>query len=112
MILAIITAYLAYKRAKENGRNGLLWAAVGAGVFIGAQLVVSLGAGVLAGFGIAILGWPESLYEEAIFVGPVTVIGIGASILASWILLRYLGKPIDQEPADLPPPPPTFDRDI
>lgn len=114
MILAIITAVLAYRRAKENGRNGLLWAVAGAGVFIGAQLIVSVGAGVLVAFGVEFLGWSEAIYDDAMFVGPVTVLGIGASILASWMLLRYLAKPINPEPLDLPspPPPPVFDKDL
>ena len=110
MIFAIITAILAYRRAKENGRNGLLWAAIGAVVFIGAQLIVTLGAGFLLGMGIAFLGWSESIYDDTMFVGPITVVAIGASIFASWLLLRYLNRPINEEPFDLPspPPPPIF----
>jgi hypothetical protein len=114
MIFAIITAVLAYRRAKENGRRGLLWALAGAGVFIGAQLIVTLGAGFFLGMGVALLGWPETIYEEAVVVGPITVIGIGASILASWLLLRYLDKPVYEEPQNLPPPPPppTFGGEV
>ena len=111
MIFAIITAVLAYRRAKENGRNGLLWAVAGALVFIGAQLIVTFGAGIFIGLGVQFLGWPETIYDETMVVGPITVFGIGGSILASWLLLRYLDKPINEEPLDLPPPPPpTFDQ--
>ena len=106
MIFAIITAVLAYRRANENGRRGLLWALAGAGVFIGAQLIVTFGAGILLGLGVELLGWPETIYDEGAVVGPITVIALGMSFLASWLLLRYLNKPIDQEPVDLPPPPP------
>jgi hypothetical protein len=106
MIFAIITAVLAYRRAKENGRNGLLWAVAGAGVFIGAQLVVTFGAGILMGLGVAFLEWPETIFDDTMFVGPITVVSLGASILASWLLLRYLNKPVNEDPPDLPPPPP------
>lgn len=106
MIFAIITAVLAYRTASENGRNGLLWAVAGASVFIGAQMVVTFGAGIFMGLGVEFLAWPETIYDDTMFVGPVTVVALGASILASWLLLRYLGKPVNDEPADLPPPPP------
>jgi len=106
MIFAIITAVLAYRRAKENGRNGLLWALAGAGVFIGAQMLVTFGAGIFVGLGVAFLDWPETIYDDAMFVGPITVVAILVSVLASWLLLRYLDKPINEDPVDLPPPPP------
>jgi len=113
MLFAIITAVLAYRRAKEHGRNGILWAIAGAGVFIGAQLIVTFGAGLIMGLGIAFLGWPETIFDDTLYIGPVTVVGIAASILASWLLLRYLDKPINEEPVDLPapPPPPSFGGD-
>ncbi len=106
MIFAIVIAVLAYRRARDNGRNGFLWAVIGAGVFIGAQMLVTFGAGILAGLGIAFLGWPETIYDDTMFVGPISVVAIGVSVLASWLLLRYLDKPLNAVPADLPPPPP------
>ena len=110
MIFAIVAAVLAYRRANETGRNGLLWAALGAGVFIGAQLIVSVGAGILLGLGVAFLGWSETIFDDTMYVGPVTVVAIAASILATWLLLRYLSTPIDQGPegSPAPPPPPSF----
>jgi hypothetical protein len=110
MIFAIITAVLAYRRANENGRRGFLWALAGAGVFIGAQLIVTFGAGILLGLGVELLGWPETIYDETMVVGPITVVALGTSIFGSWLLLRYLDKPVNPEPVDLPtpPPPPTF----
>lgn len=111
MILAIITAILAYRRAKEHGRNAILWALAGAGVWIGAQLVVQFAVGLFYGFGIEFLGWSEEALGEGFFIGPVTVVSIGASILASWLLLRYLDRPIvdETETYSPPPPPPRFD---
>ena len=110
MILAILTAILAYRKAKETGRNAPLWAIAGAVVYIGTQLVVSIGIGLLLGLGQILWGWPDTVYETyEIFV---TIVAIAASLLASWILLRFM----DRRPAsestfqDPPPPPPSFDR--
>lgn len=106
MIFAIIAAIVAYRRAKYNGRNGWAWAAAAAGVFIGAQWIVSIGAALILGIGVALFGWDESVLDDTLFIGPVTVVAIGASILATWILLRYLDRPVTDEQSDLPPPPP------
>ncbi len=107
MVFALITAWLAYKRAQANGRNAILWAFAGAAVFIATQLLVSLGCGVFFGFGIALFGWSENIYDKAAV--PVTIVAIAASFAASWLLLRYLDRNTSAEnPDDAPPPPPSF----
>ncbi|HEX6125025.1 MAG TPA: hypothetical protein VFZ23_06575 [Pyrinomonadaceae bacterium] len=109
MIFAIVAAILAYKKASQNGRNGWLWALAAAGVFIGAQLVVSTGAGFMMGIGVALFGWSESIFDDTLYVGPITVVAVGASILATWLLLRHLDKPIAEPDNSFePPPPPSF----
>ena len=107
MILAIITAVLAYRKAVENGRNGLLWAVAGVGVFIGAQLLVGLAIGVFLGFGVAFMDWPETVFEK--YTLPINIVAIAAALLASWLLLKFLGRQPKQEIAyGSPPPPPDF----
>jgi hypothetical protein len=106
MIFAIVAAILAYRTAKESGRNGFLWAAVGAAVFVGSQSAVSFDAGILLGFGVEFLGWSETIYDETMVWGPITVVALGVSILATWLLLRYLGKPLREDTGDFSPPPP------
>ena len=109
MIYAIVAAILAYKKASQNGRNGWLLAIAGAALFIGTQLVISTGAGFLIGIGVAFFGWSESMFDDTLYVGPITVVAVGASILATWILLRYLDKPLaEDDNSPLPPPPPNF----
>lgn len=105
MIFAIITAWLAYKRAKENGRSGVLWAIAGAATFIGTQLLVYMAVGIILGLGVAVRGWSETLYDD--FAVPIAIIAIIASFGASWLLLRYLDKPSAEENF-VPPPPPDF----
>jgi hypothetical protein len=115
MIFAIVVAILAYRKAKENGRSGLLWAALGAAVFVGTQLIVSVGAGMIMGLGVEFLGWSESMFDDTLYIGPMTVVAIGASIFTSWLLLRYLDKAPGQgasdHPHSPPPPPPVFNKD-
>jgi hypothetical protein len=109
MIFAIVAAIVAYRMAKNNGRNGWLWALAAAGVFIGTQWIVSLAAGLFLGIGIALFGWSESILDDSLYFGPIAVAAFGASVLTTWLLLRYVNKPIveEQEPGT-PPPPPSF----
>ncbi len=106
MLLAIITAVIAYQRAKAAGRNGWLWALIGAAVYIGAQLLVGIAAGIFFLFGIAIFDWPESIFAdyEMLF----NIIGIVAAIGASWLLIKYLDRVPQPQPTTMPPPPPSF----
>src|SRR5687767_12350510 len=109
MVFAIVAAFLAYRKATENGRNGWLWALAAAGVYIATQVVVSMIIGTLLGFGVVLFGWSQETFEKSTFTLPVTIVTIGASITATWLLLCYIAKPVTEEPpVDLPPPPPTF----
>jgi len=112
MILAIITAWLAYKRAKEHGRNAILWAIAGAATFIGTQLAVAFGIGIFLGFGVTFFGWSENVYDK--YSALVTIAAIIASLFTSWLLLRYLDKAPAEEGNFMPPPPPpeNFDDKI
>lgn len=107
MILVIIAAWLGYKRATANSRNGWLWAFATAGVFLGAQVLVGLGAGIFIAIGVAAWSWPESAFDDN-----YTVINLAAlvfSFLAVWPLLRWLDKPpAAEETLTGPPPPPQF----
>lgn len=81
MILAIITAWLAYKKAKENGRSGILWAIAGGATFIGTQLAVSLAFGIVLGVGVELWGWSETVYDS--YGIPIGLAAIVASFAAS-----------------------------
>jgi hypothetical protein len=115
MIFAIVVAIWAYRRANENGRNGLLWALAAVATWIGTQLIVSVGAGIAAGMGIELLGWPEDLYDSSGFTAAITILAIVMSILATWLLFKFMSRPVDAEPIPVgspePPPPPVFNQD-
>lgn len=90
MIFALITGWLAYKRASSTGRNGLLWGAIGIGVYIGAQMLVGLALGIVLGFGVGLLDWPESVFDD--YALPTNIVAIIFAFFASWLLLRFLDK--------------------
>lgn len=107
MLLAILTAIIAYQRAKESGRNGALWAIAGAAVYVGTQMFVTFAIGI--GLGLAIIAWDldESVFDayEIVF----SIIAIVISLFTSWLLLRYLNNnPATEAYSESLPPPPTF----
>lgn len=106
MILVIIAAWLGYKRASANGRNGWLWAFITALVFLGAQVAVGLGIGILITFGVFAWGWSETAFDDYYIV--TNFIAVVASFLAAWPLVRWLDKPPATESIGGPPPPPQF----
>lgn len=106
MILFILAAFLAYKKAASTGRNGFLWALITAGIFIGTQFLVALGIGLLMAIGVEIFGWSEAVYDDFNFL--ITAVAIVASFGSVWLLFRYLDK-IPGEETFTSPPPPTFD---
>lgn len=107
MILAILFAYLGYKRANEAGKNGILWALLAGGSFVATQLLVGLGVGVIIGLGIAGLGWSEELLTKYELL--VTVIAIIFSIGVAYGVLKLAERNPVEETMTAPPPPTTFD---
>jgi len=107
MIFALISAWLAYKRAKTANRNGVLWATIAAVTYIGTQLAIQFGCGILLGLGINFFGWSESVLEY--YNIPITIFAVLASFGSTWLVLRYLDRLPEDESFVAPPPPPTFD---
>ncbi len=110
MILAILAVWFGYKKGRDSGRSGILWAFICGLTFIAVQLLVAVGFGVIIEIGIELWGWKATLYDDLNWV--ITIASIGASIVSLVLLFRYLDKvPVDdllmKEP---PPPPPAFDQ--
>ena len=110
MLFAILAAWFGYKRAKQTGRNGFLWGFIAAGVFIGTQLLIALGIGILLAFGVEIWGWSETVYDD--YNAVVTVISIVTSFISLFFVFRYLDKVSEQPSINEPPSPPTFDEKL
>lgn len=107
MLLAILAAWFGYKKAKDSGRNGILWAFICAGTFIGTQLLCALGIGLFLGFGVELWGWSPTIYENYSFV--INLVCIVVSIGSILLLFRYLDK-IPEPEVFTPPPPPNFNQ--
>src|SRR5687768_11292856 len=104
MILAILAAWFGYKKAKETGRNGILWAFIATAAFIGTQFFCGMAIGVFLGIGVGFWGWSETIYDDYSTV--VTIISIVASIGSLLLVFRYLDKVPDERAFNSPPPPP------
>lgn len=107
MIFAIISAWLAYKKAKAANSNAILWAVIAAATFIGTQLVIQFGFGILLGLGINFLGWSENVLEA--YNIPIMILAVIVSFGSTWLVLRYLDK-MPEEAFVSPPPPPNFNQ--
>jgi uncharacterized membrane protein YhhN len=106
MIFAILAAYWGYKKAVAIEKNGWLWALITAGAFIGTQLLVTFGGGILLGLGIELLGWSEDLLDTLAL--PITIFAVIISFISMWAVLKYLERTPDNKTFISPPPPPTF----
>jgi hypothetical protein len=109
MLLAILAVIFGYRKARDTGRNPFLWAAICGGAFIGTQLIVTFGAGIVLGLGVAFLGWNETLFDD--FGWVITLIAIVLSIVVMWLIFKYLDRVPADDPQSTPPPPPIFHED-
>lgn len=107
MLFAIVAAWLAYRKAKETGRNAIKWAFIAVAVFVGTQLIVGLAVGIMLGLGIVLFGWSQEIAEK-VYTIPANIIAIFASFGTTWLLLRYLDKIPEEDTFVTPPPPPNF----
>ena len=109
MLILVVGGFFifqAYRKAQEKGRRPILWAFVAAATFIGTQILVSGGIGIIFAIGTEFRGWSENLiYRYSL---PITIVALLASIFTNWLVLRLLNKNQDK-PFSQPPPPPTFE---
>lgn len=100
--LAVLAVWFGYKKARDTGRNGVLWGAICGTAFLGVQFVVSTGVGVIMAIGIKLLGWSED-YQLV-----MTITGLVAGIVTLVILFKYLDRVPEGKSNAAPPPPPNF----
>ena len=104
MLFAIISAVLAYRKAKDTGRNGFLWAFIAAATFIGTQLVVALIFGILLGLILAFMQKTEEDFDKFQII--VTILAVIVSFGTTWLVLKYLDRVPQESSFTTPPPPP------
>src|SRR5215204_3128543 len=102
MLFAIISAVLAYRKANDTGRNGILWAIIAAATFIGTQIVVGLVVGLALGLFLGLSGGTEADFDKYQII--ITILAIVLSFGTTWLVLKYLDR-VPQEYTPPPPPP-------
>jgi hypothetical protein len=104
MLFAIISAVLAYRKAKDTGRNGFLWAVIAAATFIGTQLVVALILGLALGVIIVSTNGTDADFDKFGIV--LSIIAVIISFISTWAVLKYLDRVPEPDNFTTPPPPP------
>lgn len=93
--------------ARERNRSAVTWSLLGIGAWIGGELLVGLGFGVVYGLGIIFWGWPEEMPAGANVL--LYIAALGAAIGSFMLVRRYLqSRSPDHSDSKLltPPPPP------
>jgi MFS family permease len=115
IIMTLIAMWSGYKRAKAVGRRRPVpWAALTGIVFLGTQVVFSVG--IAAGILIPsrLLGWREGIYSENItLINAICMVAGLVSLLGVFYFMdKGARKPAEDQAGLPPPPPPTFDKNI
>jgi len=108
MLLIILAIWFGYKKARDSGRNPFAWAAISGGVFIGTQLLVGIGFGILLAIGQEVWGWDDNVFDKYSVV--ISIPALVLSLIALWLLFRFLDRRPKVEEYAAPPPPPRFDQ--
>lgn len=106
--LLIIIAIRIYKTAKRSGRNAILWTIAAIGIYLGIQIGVVVGCGIISVFGQELLGWSENYFNKYILL--INGISVILSLLGILILSNYISRIPKEETFIEPPPPPRFDN--
>ncbi len=107
MILAILFAYFGYKKGNESGRNGIVWAFILLGIYLGTQFLVGILVGIFALIGETTLGWTGDIFTDYEIL--VNITAIIAAIGGSMLVLKYLdSNSLIENTVEDPPPPPEF----
>lgn len=106
----IIATIFVYRTARDNGYNAVFWAVIAFITFLGVQFAVGLLVGLFIALGIAVWGWSETAFEDYAFI--YNLIALAASIGSVMLILRHVNTIRDDEPVNIPPPPPSFDEKL
>ena len=95
--------------ARERNRSAAAWSLIGMGAWIGAEVAVMVGGGLLYGIGMILFGWSEDMPAGVRFL--MYLLALGAAIGSVAIVSRILKSRSREKYEPLPPPPPTFSRE-
>jgi hypothetical protein len=98
--------------ARERNRSAVAWSLLGIGAWIGAELSVGFGIGIMYALGTMFWGWEREMPTSLRFFSYALAFGsaIGAFSLVRYILYKKSSHPSESHPGLLtpPPPPPQF----
>ena len=92
--------------AKERSRSALGWSVLGIAAWIGAELIVGLGFGIVYAIGIEGWGWPDK--EPAVVLLLLYALAIAAAKGGFTLVRRILSSLPNSKEFSLPPSPPRF----
>lgn len=92
--------------ARERGLSAVRWSFLGIGAWLLAEVAVMVGAGIVYGMGVALLGWPEPVAPG--FRVLSYLLALIAALVSTTIVSRILMKIPAEESFPAPPPPPEF----
>lgn len=98
--------------ARERQRSAVVWSLFGIAGWIGAELIVALGLGVIYELGVLSLDWQPEMSAGFRFFSYIAALGaaIGGFTLVRYVLLRKSAYPSESHASLMtpPPPPPQF----
>lgn len=108
IIILIVLLTKVYKSAESANKKGWIWVLYGFGAYLGVQLAIGLGYGLLLGIGEEFWGWDGSSDSGSMIF--ISIIGLVLSVVAILVVNYLAGRIVVSENADFvePPPPPTF----
>jgi hypothetical protein len=95
--------------ARERNRSAVAWSLLGIGAWIGAELVVIFGGGLLYGVGMFMFGWSDDIPAGVQIL--LYVLALAGALGSVSIVRRILQSRSLEKFEPLPPPPPTFSQE-
>jgi hypothetical protein len=98
--------------ARERNRSAVVWSLLGIAAWIGSELIVMIGFGIVYGLGSIFLGWEPEMPAGLRLLSYVVALAaaLGGVTLVKHILYTKSAYPSESHPSFLtqPPPPPEF----
>jgi RsiW-degrading membrane proteinase PrsW (M82 family) len=116
LVVIVVSTYLVYKTAHDNGRSGVLWAVIICLLGIVLQFVIPTLVTAVLVFMYYSSAPSSSVYLEQqrladlqTYATIVSIAGLVLSLVGMWAIMKYVSRiPEDDPAASAPPPPPTF----
>ncbi len=114
IVIIIVTTYLAYKTARDTGRNPVVWALLTFAVGFGIQIVIPFTMGIVIAViwissGTSVEQVQQSIQSWEI---TITIVCLILSFVGAALILRHISKIPQENSFVAPPPPPDFGGNV